>query len=462
MMKLKVQIIIESGAHNAPLVEEIACLQREALLPESLGLTLQEGKEILKNLQRTMVTRQAEEYVAQQKRCTRCGKERSLKGGTTITYRTPFGKLSISSPRLYTCACDSSKGKSFSPLAERLPERTSPELLYLQSKWSSLMSYGLTVDMLEEILPLNTNVASTLLSTRNIAERIESELKDEKHMFIEGCVNEWEQLPEPGEPLAVGIDGGYVYGREGENRKAGCFEVIVGKSMQEHGDNKRFGFVHTYDEKPKRRLYELLQSQGLQMNQTITFLSDGGDTVRDLQLYMSPNAEHILDWFHITMRITVMKQMAKGLSTYELLKNIEHDLERVKWHLWHGNVFRALQILEDMDSDLHCVDSNEKILKLQKAVNEFDGYISRNRNLIPNYQDRYHYGECISTAFVESTVNEVVSKRMKKKQQMRWTQKGAHLLLQVRTKTLNNELKETFQRWYPGFQTDERGEKKAA
>ena len=45
------------------------------------------------------------------------------------------------------------------------------------------------------------------------------------------------------------------------------------------------------------------------MNQQVTFLSDGGDNVRELQLYLNPQAEHLLDWFHITMRITVMKQI---------------------------------------------------------------------------------------------------------------------------------------------------------
>ena len=77
--------------------------------------------------------------------------------------------------------------------------------------------------------------------------------------------------------------------------------------------SKRFGFVHTIDPKPKRRLYEVLHSQGFQLNQQITFLSDGGDTVRDLPLYMSPEAEHILDWFHITMKLTVLDQYGKGL-----------------------------------------------------------------------------------------------------------------------------------------------------
>lgn len=59
---------------------------------------------------------------------------------------------------------------------------------------------------------------------------------------------------------------------------------------------------------------------------------------------------------------------------------------------------------------------------------------------IPNYSERYNHGEEISSAVAESTVNEVISTRIAKKQQMRWTQKGAQSLLQVRIKALNNEL----------------------
>src|ERR1700680_4312312 len=70
---------------------------------------------------------------------------------------------------------------------------------------------------------------------------------------------------------------------------------------------------------------------------------------------------------------------------------------------------------------------------------------------IPNYGERYRSGEAISSAFVESTVNQVVSKRMVKKQQMRWAPKSAHLLLQVRAKVLNDQLPQVFQRWYPAF-----------
>jgi hypothetical protein len=48
-------------------------------------------------------------------------------------------------------------------------------------------------------------------------------------------------------------------------------------------------------------------------------------------------------------------------------------------------------------------------------------------------------------------VNQVISKRMVKKQQMRWTPRGAHLLLQVRTRVLNDQLASDFRRWHPAF-----------
>ena len=207
------------------------------------------------------------------------------------------------------------------------------------------------------------------------------------------------------------------------------------------------------------------------MNQAITFLSDGGDTVRDLQFYLCPFSEHLLDWFHITMRITVMNQISCGLPQNEFSQEIETNLERVKWYLWHGNVFMALQVLDDLLFDLEPLDEENSVLsKLLKHVSEFSTYIAQNRAFIPNYGNRYYYGETISTAFVESTVNQVVSKRMVKKQQMRinrlvassWTKKGAHLLLQVRTQVLNDEWRGTFCRWYPAMKSTEENIQRAA
>jgi hypothetical protein len=79
-----------------------------------------------------------------------------------------------------------------------------------------------------------------------------------------------------------------------------------------HPSSKCFALVQSVDPKPKRRLFDLLQSQGMQANQQVTFFSDGGETVRRLPDYLHPEAEHILDWFHLTMRITVLQQCARG------------------------------------------------------------------------------------------------------------------------------------------------------
>ena len=40
---------------------------------------------------------------------------------------------------------------------------------------------------------------------------------------------------------------------------------------------------------------------------------------------------------------------------------------------------------------------------------------------------------------------------MVKKQQMRWSPRGAHLLLQIRTRVLNDTLADDYRRWYPDF-----------
>jgi hypothetical protein len=76
--------------------------------------------------------------------------------------------------------------------------------------------------------------------------------------------------------------------------------------------------------------------------------------------------------------------------------------------------------------------------------------------LHPNYGERWHYGEWISPAFVESVVNQVVSKGIVKQQHMRWSSSAAHLLLQVGTQVLNEDPHATFGRWDPMFATGPR------
>jgi hypothetical protein len=104
------------------------------------------------------------------------------------------------------------------------------------------------------------------------------------------------------------------------------------------------------------------------------------------------------------------------------------DIASVERHDLHGNEYQALQVVQSVVMDLEvavATSSDGTARKLLKAVEEFHTYIENNAGFMPNYGERYHHGERISTGFVESTVPQVMSKRMVNKPQM-WAKRGAH------------------------------------
>jgi len=124
----------------------------------------------------------------------------------------------------------------------------------------------------------------------------------------------------------------------------------------------------------------------------------------------------------------------------------------VKHLLWHGNKEEALERLSDLIMDLSLIQSySGPAKKLGESVSEFQTYIDNNREFIPNFGERYRQGETITTSFVESTINQVVTLRFVKKQQMAWTLRGAYRRGR-RSSTTN--LEDVFRRWYPQFRTE--------
>jgi hypothetical protein len=147
--KIQVVTVGEDGREET---REIACLERTDLKPETLGLTLAEGKMILKDLQQIVVERQVSSSLLLKRACPDCGEPRCTKGNHTLLVRTIFGQHTLKSPRLHHCACRPPETKMFSPLAKLLPNRTLPELLFLETKWASLMSYGMTSKLLPALV----------------------------------------------------------------------------------------------------------------------------------------------------------------------------------------------------------------------------------------------------------------------------------------------------------------------
>jgi hypothetical protein len=256
-------------------------------------------------------------------------------------------------------------------------------------------------DLLKEVLPVSksTNHETVRVHLQALAERMEAELGEERQT---NPVKPQEDpaLPLPDGPMTVGLDGGYVRAAH----KEGFFEVIAGRSVvafrRREEDavppSKCFGFVQTYDSKPRQRLWELMKSQGMQENQQVVFLSDGGEDVRQVREYLYPNSEHVIDWFHITMRLTVLQQQAKALKKErcETGATVSKEMESIKHLLWHGNVEEALERLTSLFMDLeltrdHCAAAE----KLASGVAEFETYIRNNQESIPNYGERYRQGE---------------------------------------------------------------------
>jgi len=111
-------------------------------------------------------------------------------------------------------------------------------------------------------------------------------------------------------------------------------------------------------------------------------------------------------------------------------KSIETELPSLQWNLWHGRVERAREGIEELPWEMELTaGASENRDQLRKPVRELDGYLRNHQEFLPNYGERYRNGERIATGFVESTVNQVVSQRMGKRQPMQGTDRGAHLLL---------------------------------
>ena len=176
---------------------------------------------------------------------------------------------------------------------------------------------------------------------------MEGELADEQFSFIETCLRNRAamQLPEGG--ITVGIDGGYVRSRDKRQRH---FEVRSPRPCPPIGETATSASYTPMTRGP-RRLHEVPKKQGWRENQPVTFLTHGGDTVRNMALCMAPAPEHLLDWCHITMRITVMHQYVKGLSHHNPKEGQTADrlLRRIKGYLWNGNLHDGHRAIEELD-----------------------------------------------------------------------------------------------------------------
>ena len=243
-------------------------------------------------------------------------------------------------------------------------------------------------------------------------------------------------------------------GTGGEERH---FEVVAGKVIDAGGAQHRFAFARNGQAAASEAFRQALAAAGVGADTPATVLCDGDAGLWRLQREVLPDATPVLDWWHAAVRFEHALQAARGLGAgtadARLADAAVRDLERAKWRLWHGRwpgCRRKLAALRRWTGREHVRDV-AGIGRLQRHVAELLGYLERNQAALVPYAARRRRGEPISTAFVESAVNEIVAKRMAKAQQMRWNRTTVQPFLDVRTAVLNDTLEDAFRRRYPGF-----------
>ncbi|MEZ5823191.1 MAG: hypothetical protein R3C97_00095 [Geminicoccaceae bacterium] len=183
-MDIEIEVKI-TGPDGTAHTEKIAKLRKSADTIGAIGLSLGEGKELLLKLQQEIVSAQCASYCVSRACCPCCGRKLRGKARGQVRYRTVFGDVAVSSPRLYRCKCDVGPAKTFSPLTELLPDHVAPELLWLETKWASLASFGITADILKDVLPIDERLSPDTIRRHvgRIATRMEAECPLRGHII---------------------------------------------------------------------------------------------------------------------------------------------------------------------------------------------------------------------------------------------------------------------------------------
>lgn len=451
-MKFTLLLKNENDSSEPVIVSEIE--RTGPLNAASLGLTIAESKCLLANIQKELVESQLQCFLQEQRICARCGTRRTLKDYHTACFKSLFGGANLRVPRFNGCPCEGLHTRAQTVKIDGLANWVSPELEFIQSKLAAMIPYARTADLLDLLLPVAAGNAPSTVRRRalNIGQRLDAELHeaaDATHIECPKAVKN---------PVTVvGLDSGYV--RDCRPHSEGSFEVVVGRILNENKDSRSLGFVRTIEinTAARHRLKQRLCEQG-QITDNITVFTDGDSGLRCLLMSALPKATHILDWYHLTRPLTVLKRVLFGKEAIKQFPTDYHDplckhLESLKWRLWHGYVGGAFNRIRAILFRLRLptIAGKQVAVRMRRLIKELLRYLKNNQDSLANYGRRYRSGRRISTAFVESAVNQLIDKRMSKSQQMRWSPIGAHALLQVRAEVVDDRLGAAFSRWYPGF-----------
>jgi hypothetical protein len=237
-------------------------------------------------------------------------------------------------------------------------------------------------------------------------------------------------------------------------------EVRVGNVATQDGGRQVFGAVARTETDIAALIRRNLEWVGRTDGTELTASTDGCPGLRSILADAGVTTPPTADWFHVAMRLRHAKQAAIGLPTDEpgrvrAKSAIVAEAERLRRRTWNGkaknarrSIDRTRRLMQVFKDKRGHRTTGEPPGKLWAALREVDRCLNSQGNWLVNYAKRYRAGLRVGTSVTEGTANFLVNRRMNKAQQMRWSRRGADLLLQVRCAVYNGLLGSGFGRLF--------------
>ena len=416
-----------------------------------IGLVLAETKTLLARLQASMLCDQVAAYAAHHRACAACGVQQPLKDRRTRRLQTLFGTVEVEAPRFKACRCrltTSLAAVTVSPVCALLTARCTPELERVQAELGARTSFRDGARILESLLPVSpANHESLRIRTHAVALQLEAADRQAAAKVTTVSGKPAKVAAADDHRPIVMLDGAYIRAVPGHQVRN--FEAVCGKVEHEGYPVRRFAPVRSVAGQPHALLRAALLDQGWREGEAVTVISDGDPALPALVRSAAGGpVEPILDWFHLSMRVQHVEQVMGGLCALEPpplapLAHVQLDVERLRHLLWNSRYEKACEALGRIASwakdaaVLNDPATEAGRGRLIARCKELRGYIESNEGALIDYGQRHRAGKPISTSRAEGTVNQLVSARMNKRKQMRWSPRGAHRVLQVRAAVLD-------------------------
>jgi hypothetical protein len=322
-----------------------------------IGFSVEDGKVIMARLESVVVRQQCETYVWTKRFCVDCEIFRCIKDYTKRAIRAVFGRVEVKNPRILSCQrCLPAFCSASVVLREICPDQATPELMELSARLGSLMPYRKAANVMAEFLPVSPTGSFVTLRHRTLAlgKRLDEKARDREWFEPpQDCEQRQIELDLPDDPereFVVSIDTAHVRGSAEVEARA--FEIAVARCGR-GGRGSRPGHYFVTADTSKRdmrsRTLQALQLEGYAGRGEVTVLSDGAEILKRLPRSMPQPTTHIIDWFHIAMKIQPLQRVADHIVRWRQERTnetagLDKQMRTLKWKLWHGQVDRRSSI----------------------------------------------------------------------------------------------------------------------